>query len=186
MRETAETREREIIESLLGRDGKGMDALLLYYGPLIRYVIAPILDDPQDREDCLSETLTRVCEKIGQFDRKRGSFRAWLTAIARNTAYNRKRSIAREDGVGEISEDVPSPEPTPEEALIQKERREAVSRALSQLSSRDRTLFYRKYYYCQPISQIASETGMTERAVEGKLYRLKKRLRRMLEGVAHE
>ena len=35
-------------------------------------------------------------------------------------------------------------------------------------------LFYRKYYYLQPTAQIAAELGMTERAVEGRLYRLKK------------
>ena len=32
------------------------------------------------------------------------------------------------------------------------------------------------------MSQIASELGTTERAVEGRLYRLKKRLRGMLGG----
>jgi len=47
-------------------------------------------------------------------------------------------------------------------------------------------LFYRKYYYLQPTAQIASEMGMTERAVEGKLYRLKKQLRKMLGGEVHE
>lgn len=47
-------------------------------------------------------------------------------------------------------------------------------------------LFYRKYYYLQSIAQIASELGMTERAVEGKLYRLKKQLRKMLGGEVHE
>ena len=46
----------------------------------------------------------------------------------------------------------------------------------------EQALFYRKYYYLQPTSQIASELGTTERAVEGRLYRLKKRLRGMLGG----
>lgn len=42
--------------------------------------------------------------------------------------------------------------------------------------------FYRKYYYLQSTAQIARELGMTERAVEGKLYRLKKKLRNLLGG----
>ena len=37
----------------------------------------------------------------------------------------------------------------------------------------------------QPTAQIAAELGMTERAVEGKLYRLKKQLRKMLGGEDH-
>ncbi|WP_417176253.1 sigma factor-like helix-turn-helix DNA-binding protein [Anaerotignum sp.] len=34
----------------------------------------------------------------------------------------------------------------------------------------------------QSTAQIARELGMTERAVEGKLYRLKKKLRNLLGG----
>lgn len=70
--------------------------------------------------------------------------------------------------------------------IIQKERQSAVNYALRQLSPKDRMLFYRKYYYLQSTAQIASELGMTERAVEGKLYRLKKQLRKMLGGEVHE
>ena len=58
-------------------------------------------------------------------------------------------------------------------------------RQLERLPYRDRILFYRKYYYMQPTAQIAAELGMTERAVEGKLYRLKKQLRKMLGGEGH-
>ena len=56
--------EQDIIELLLQRNEKGMDALLLHYGPLMRYIIAPILQNPQDQEDCLSEVAMRVWEKI--------------------------------------------------------------------------------------------------------------------------
>ena len=66
--------------------------------------------------------------------------------------------------------------------MLQQERRDALARALRELSSRDRLLFYRKYYYLQSTAQIASELGMTPRAVEGRLYRLKKRLRGRLGG----
>ena len=69
---------------------------------------------------------------------------------------------------------------------MRQERQAAVDRALRRLPPQDRILFYRKYYYLQSTAQIASEMGMTERAVEGKLYRLKKQLRGMLGGEAHE
>lgn len=140
-----------MIAQLLQQDERGMEALLLHYGPLMRYIIAPILPDPQDREECLSEVSMRVWSRIAQFDPARGSWNAWLTAITRNTALNFQRSAA-------------------------------VHNALGRLSPGDRALFYRKYYYLQSTAQIAAELGMTERAVEGRLYRLKKRLRTMLGG----
>lgn len=170
---------------LLEKNEQGMDALLLHYGPLMRYIIAPILQNPQDREDCLSEVSMRVWEKIGQFDGEKGSFRAWLTAITRNTALNHARK-ASGSSAEELSESTPSPELSPEEALLKKERQEALKTALSRLSYKDRLLFYRKYYYRQSTAQIAAELGMTERAVEGKLYRVKKQLRKSLGGEACE
>lgn len=170
---------------LLEKNEQGMDALLLHYGPLMRYIIAPILQNPQDREDCLSEVSMRVWEKIGQFDGEKGSFRAWLTAITRNTALNHARR-ASGSSAEELSESTPSPDPTPEETLLKKERQEALKTALSRLSYKDRLLFYRKYYYRQSTAQIAAELGMTERAVEGKLYRVKKQLRKSLGGEACE
>lgn len=177
--------ENTVERLLLEKNEQGMDALLLHYGPLMRYIIVPILQNPQDREDCLSEVSMRVWEKIGQFDGEKGSFRAWLTAITRNTALNHARR-ASGSSAEELSESTPSPDPTPEETLLKKERQEALKTALSRLSYKDRLLFYRKYYYRQSTAQIAAELGMTERAVEGKLYRVKKQLRKSLGGEACE
>lgn len=173
--------ENTVERLLLEKNEQGMDALLLHYGPLMRYIIAPILQNPQDREDCLSEVSMRVWEKIGQFDGEKGSFHAWLTAITRNTALNHARR-ASGSSAEELSESTLSPELSPEEALLKKERQEALKTALSRLSYKDRLLFYRKYYYRQSTAQIAAELGMTERAVEGKLYRVKKQLRKSLGG----
>ena len=103
----------------------------------MRYIIAPIVPDAQDREECLSDAALRVWEKFGTYDPARGSWTAWLTAL---------------------------------------------ERALTALPQRDRLLFYRKYYYRQSTAQIAAELGTTERAVEGRLYRIKKALRKALGG----
>lgn len=176
--------EQEIVELILAKDERGMDALLTHYGPLMRYIIAPILPSLEDREECLSETAMRIWEKFEQFDSNRGSLTAWLTAVTRNTALNHLRHTPSTSN--EIPEDLPSLEPTPEEQLLQKERQSAVKRALQQLPHSDRNLFYRKYYYLQSTAQIASELGMTERAVEGRLYRLKKRIRKMLGGEGYD
>ena len=115
----------------------------------------------------------------------RGSWTAWLTAVARNTALDYARGQARRHIVGQVEEHMPSPEPTPEEAVLLRERQEAVRRALERLPGSHRALFYRKYYYRQSTAQIAAELGLSQRAVEGRLYRLKKRLRTLLGGEEH-
>ena len=123
--------ENTVERLLLEKNEQGMDALLLHYGPLMRYIIAPILQNPQDREDCLSEVSMRVWEKIGQFDGEKGSFHAWLTAITRNTALNHARK-ASGSSAEELSESTPSPELSPEEALLKKERQEALKTSVLQ------------------------------------------------------
>ena len=172
--------EEELLALLRGRDERGAGELLRRYAPLMRYIIAPILPDGRDAEECLSETAARVWDKIDAFDPAWGSWTAWLTALTRNTALNRARK--KSGGGEELSGDLPSAEPTPEERLLQQERRQALERALTALPQRDRLLFYRKYYYRQSTAQIAAELGTTERAVEGRLYRIKKALRKALGG----
>lgn len=174
--------EQDMIALLQQHDERGMDALLLHCGPLMRYIIAPIVPNALDREECLSEASLRVWNKIAQFDAARGSWSAWLTAVTRSTALNFQRSAARHGDTQTLPEDAPSPEASPEEALLRSERRAALHDALARLGQNDRALFYRKYYYLQSTAQIAAELGMTGRAVEGRLYRLKKRLRTMLGG----
>ncbi len=179
-------KEQEIIELLISKKEQGMNELLVHYGPLMRYIIAPILLNVHDQEDCLSEVAMQVWKNVDKFDCQRGSWNVWLTALVRNYALNYKRNIAMYQKKEEISPDIPSPDLSPEEQVIQREREHALSRAMSQLSQKDRALFYRKYYYMQSIAQIASEMCMTERAVEGKLYRIKKRLRKILGGEGYE
>ena len=69
-----------------------------------------------------------------------------------------------------------------EEELLRHERRQRLSSAVAALLPEERNLFYRKYYYCQPTVQMAAELGLTERAVEGRLYRLRQKLRQQLGG----
>ena len=52
--------EQDIILLLQQKNEDGLTALTLHYGPLMRYIIAPILPNPQDQEDCLAEVTLRV------------------------------------------------------------------------------------------------------------------------------
>ena len=174
--------ETDIIQQLRTRDEAGIEALLLHYGPLMRYIIAPVLPGAQDREECLSEAAMRVWSKIDSFDEQKGSWTAWLTAVCRNAALNHARRSAKHENNEELSEQLPSPAPTPEEDMLRQEREKELYRSIQALSTKERALFYRKYYYLQSTAQIASELGMTQRAVEGKLYRIRRRLREQLGG----
>lgn len=174
--------ESDMIALLRKKDPTATAELVTHYSPLMRYIIKPIVANEQDREECLSEAVMRILEKVHLYNEERGSWTAWMTSVTRSVALNKYRSSKSYKEEEEITEQTASPDPTPEERILQIERRRELKNAISQLSSNDRLIFYRKYYYLQTTAQIASETGMTERAVEGRLYRIKKRLRKLLGG----
>ena len=147
------------------------------YGPLLRYIIAPILPDEREQEECLSDIYWKIWEKIASFDPLRGSLRAWLTALARNTALNRARTLRADAPLDEAQQLCAE---SAEQALLHHERHAQLLHALELLGSAERTLFFRKYYYCQSTAQIAAELSLSERAVEGRLRRLRQKLQQQL------
>ena len=170
----------ELINDLLSRADDSLEQLKLHYGPLIRYVITPILQDTRDREEVFSDILIRVWDRIDQYDPKSGSWTNWLSAIARNAAIDRVR---RNPPAGaELTEAIPAPRSDPEQELLRKERQRELYAALNSLDFLEKALFYRKYYYRQSTAQIAAECGTTQRAIEGRLYRIKRKLRKQLGG----
>lgn len=76
-----------------------------------------------------------------------------------------------------IPEELVSKNRSPEEEIIYQERLTDMRNLLDELSAKDKILLYRKYYYMQSTEQIAAESGLTQRYVEGRLYRIKKKLR---------
>ncbi|MBQ8404666.1 MAG: sigma-70 family RNA polymerase sigma factor [Clostridia bacterium] len=175
-------KDTEMLELLLARDERGMQELIVRYGPLIRYIIAPFLKDEREREECFSDVTMKVWEKTELFCEQNGSFKAWLSAIARNTALNRARKNQKEAETCELPEAEPARTETPEEALLRSERTTRLMSAIRELYAEERAIFYRKYYYMQSTAQIAAELGTTEKAVEARLYRIKKKLRKILGG----
>ena len=170
----------ELINNLLSRSDGSLDQLKLHYGPLIRYVISPILHDERDREEVFNDILVRVWDRIDQYDPQSGSWINWLSTIARNAAIDR---IRRNPPVSaELTETIPAPNSNPEQELLRKERQRELYAALNSLDTSDKALFYRKYYYRQSTAQIAAECGTTQRAIEGRLYRIRRKLRKQLGG----
>ena len=176
--------DRALLELLRRDTDAGMEALLSRYGPLLRYVVNGVLRDRQEAEDCFSAVTELLWRRLGDYDPERGSLTAWLTALARNTALNHlKAQLRRQQHLAQPEAETAHGD-TPEDALLRREQAERLKAAIARLGETDRRIFYRRYYYLQPVAQIAAEMGMTERAAEGRLYRLRQRLRRELGGDA--
>ena len=175
----------ELTGALQARQAGAMEQFQTAFTPLLRYIISPILSDERDREECLSDVFLLVWDAIGSYDPAKASLTTWLTHLARNTALNRRRSNVRRREDGCLDETLPDAADGPEQSAIRAETAKALWDAVGRLGKLERELFLRKYYYYQSTAQIAAELGMTLRGVEGRLYRVRKRLQDELGGVYH-
>lgn len=169
----------KVVGLIKTRDDEGLSYLKQHYSGLMHYIVRSILNNPEDIEECISDIILKVWKSIESFSPEKGRFTTWLTVISRNTALNYLRNKngpdqeLRDDYVGQSS---------PEDIILKKERAEVPKQAIALLTSQEQHIFYRKYYYLQQTAQIAAEMGMTERSIEGKLYRLRKKLQKRLGG----
>lgn len=172
--------DRQLMASIAGGDEAALQALLRRFTPMLRYILRPLLPDERDREECLADISLRIWQGAGSFDGAKGSLNGWLTALTRNAALNRARAKGTEDAP--LEDTVPHSGGSAEDALLRREQRARLRAVIAALPVQERDLFYRKYYYCQSTAQMAAELSLTERAVEGRLYRLRQSLRQQLGG----
>lgn len=166
----------EAVRRLAAGEPDALDAVSAAYTPLLNYVIFAILEDKQEREECLADVLHQVWQAREQFDAKRGSFTTWLTTLARNAALNRKRAQRRrEAGRAEWDEKLPHPGGRPGGAAFESRGAGAASAGDPQFVPPGADIVLPEILLLAVHRQIAAELGTSERAVEGKLYRLRQK-----------
>lgn len=168
-----------LIELIKSQSDDGMKLLHEKYSGLMHYVVSGILENQNDVEECISDICMKVWNSIETYSAQKSKFSTWLTVIARNTALNYHRKNKGHEVLNEEN----AVQSSPEEDVLRQEQAEELKRAISFLSPDEQHIFYRKYYYLQQIAQIAAELGMTNRSVEGKLYRIRKKLQIKLGGI---
>ena len=175
--------DQELLERLKRGDLDAFETLWARYAGMAAYIVRAILPDPHETEECLARIRVKLWEKLPGYQEEIAALSTYLTAVCRNAAYDRLRQLRRQaERSAPLTEQTPDPAPTPEEALLRQERTERLKAALNALRDFDRRLFYRKYYYLQSTAQIAAELGLSQRAVEGRLYRIRARMQKLLGG----
>jgi RNA polymerase sigma factor (sigma-70 family) len=127
-------------------------------------------------EDLLADAFERALRSRGRFDRRRGSEKTWLYAIALNLLRDHARRAAAEGrALGRVDEPV-----RPDE-LEGVERREALDRALAGLSEEEREAIALRFGADLSVPEMARVLGEPLTTVEGRVYRALRKLRERLE-----
>jgi RNA polymerase sigma factor (sigma-70 family) len=127
-------------------------------------------------EDLLADAFERALRSRGRFDRRRGSEKTWLYAIALNLLRDHARRAAAEGrALGRVDE------PQAADALEGVERREALHRALATLSAEEREAIALRFGADLSVPEMARVLGEPLTTVEGRVYRALRKLRGRLE-----
>jgi RNA polymerase sigma-70 factor (ECF subfamily) len=127
-------------------------------------------------EDLLAETFEHALRGRRWFDRRRGSEKTWLYAIALNCLRDHGRRRAAE---GRALERAAALEdgPDTEHAFSAIESRDDVTRALASLTDEEREAIALRYGADLTVPEIAKLTNERLTTVEGRVYRALRKLR---------
>lgn len=150
---------------------------------LYRFVAVRVGDDADLADDLMQQLWVRAA--TGARDVPEGEIEYWLRAVARNLVREHWRKC------GAASRHIPVADPTvatglaeritteelPEELLEQREVRDQLILAVTELGTDEQELVVAHYFQGLSHATIAERDGISERAVEGRLYRARRTLR---------
>jgi RNA polymerase sigma-70 factor (ECF subfamily) len=146
----------------------------LYFDRLYRFLLTVARGDETQAREALQETLLRVARHARRFDDEE-AFWNWLAAVARNAARDAGRKERRYSALlarfTQRSRPA-APAPGQEGALAV-----ALEESVGELEPGDRQLIEGKYLDGQSVRELAAQAGLTEKAVESRLLRLRRQLR---------
>ncbi len=154
-----------------------------------------LLGDLEEARDAVQEVFLKAFKKAGGF-RPQGQVYTWLYRIAVNHCLNRlrRRRIVRFTrlGGGAEPEEPELPEldpadaaPSPEEALAARRRWAATRRAIAQLPDNQRAVLVLVRFEGLSYREAAEALGISEGAVESRLFRAMRRLEAQDSATSH-
>lgn len=182
--------DRHIMGLLFDRAEGAIDALAKKFGKGLHRMAMNILSDPQDAEECVNDTYLALWNTIPPA--RPDPLSAYAYKIGRNTALKRLRSntaqkrSAYEVSLDELAECIP--DTSMQEVFDARELGRAIDRYLATLTSENRIIFLRRYWFGDSLKAIAHALGMTENALSVRLNRIRAGLKEHLseEGYFHE
>ena len=178
--------DSDIIELYWQRNEAALTETDRKYGKYLLTIANNIVRNEQDSEECLNDTYLGTWNSIPP--QRPNLFLVFLSKIMRNIAIDkyRKNTASRRtpsslmQSLDELDESIAYSPSVEEEYAIDMLSR-LLNEWLGNLSESERFLFVCRYYYADPISEIAKMLGVSERTIFRQLGALKTSLKEHLE-----
>lgn len=149
----------------------------LFFAKIYRFVYYSV-GNTAIAEDIAQDTFLRAWKALPGFSQGKGTFQAFLFAIARNLIIDRSRK--KKETALEFAEQIPSGENL-EDNFDQKEREKTVHKALSYLDKFEKELVMLRFFEELSYEEIAKITKKNAGAVRVRVHRALKKLEEILK-----
>ena len=177
--------DSNIIALFFARVEQAITELIKKHGAAVRKMLNNILNDRRDVEECEDDTYLATWNTIPP--ENPNPLVTYVCKIGRNLAIKKyhantaqKRNSAYDAALDELEEYVPALESV-ESEYDAKELSESISAFLDTCNEDDRFLFVRRYWYADPITEIAAATDKSDHWVSVRLFRIREKLQAHLE-----
>lgn len=176
--------DREIVAGLLVRDQTFLAALQEKYGRKLLRLASRFLRSREDAEEAVNDAYLRTWATIPPQEPEH--LFAYVAQLCRRAALEKVDWLTakkRQAHLVELTEELSQclPDPRPQREAEGRELGEALNGFLGTLDRERRVLFLRRYWYGDPIRDIAARYAMGESKVKTTLFRLRKDLKLYLE-----
>ena len=173
--------DSNIITLFFNRDEQAILETQKKYEKYCYSIAYRVLNNREDAEECVNDTYLTAWNVIPpQFPK---SFSAFLGRITRNLSLKRYRDAHRQKrgehtvllSLDELAECIPASQ-TLQNEMQQKELSALLDTFLRMRPPEERNVFLRRYWYFDPISEIAKRFGYGESKIKMMLFRTRKKL----------
>ncbi len=178
--------DNRIIELLFERAETALDEVSHKYSRLYKGIIREVLSDECDVEECGNDVLLAVWNTIPP--NRPNSLPSYICKIARRIGINRfkfntrqKRNTGYIVMLSELQDCLPAEEIIDDSEERSEIIRTVLSEFLRSLDPETEILFVRRYMYLESVADLAKRFELDENRISVKLYRARKKLKKVLE-----
>jgi RNA polymerase sigma factor, sigma-70 family len=169
-----------LVEEAKRGNEKAFAGLMNKYRDSIYYMLLKMVNNPSDAEDLTIEAFGKAFRNLDSYT-PRFAFSTWLFMIATNNCIDfiRKKQSSPvpldqlQDGMGNLTINIQSDLPDPEEALINDQKIAILRKIVNQLKSPYREIIEMRYYKEYSYEEISEEMNIPIGTVKAQLYRAK-------------
>jgi len=176
--------DARIVDLYWERSELAISETQIKYGKMLLSLSSSLTGDRSDAEECVNDTYLAAWNSMPE--ERPSLLGAFLAKITRRLSIDRFRfTHAEKRGSGtlteELTECVPDTTSGVEREFENGMLKEALDNFLCSLDTVSRALFVQRYFWSYPLREIAKKNGMSETAVKVALFRLRARLKSVLE-----